>query len=381
MTGSVPPVDSLFDEAPCGMLVTALDGTILKVNATFCDWVGITREELVGKMRLQALFTMGGRIFHQTHWAPSLQMQGSLAEVKFDVRHRNGTTLPMILNARRRKRAEGEFDEISAFVAQDRNRYERELLNARKRADALLETERHAQHLLKDRTLFAEQMVGIVSHDLRNPLAAILMGLQLLARTEGERRTRVLGHVRDSAERARRLVEEMLDFTQARVGKGLSMKHCEIDLHEVSAQAVNELMLAFPGRQITHIASGPGSCVADPDRLAQLIGNLVSNAAAYGRQGTPIIVRTESSGVDMTLSVENEGDPIPAELAATVFEPMVRGVPGGTSARSVGLGLYIVKEIARGHGGEMELLSSREEGTRVIFRFPSSRGPESKASS
>jgi sigma-B regulation protein RsbU (phosphoserine phosphatase) len=169
MTRSVPPVDSLFDEAPCGMLVTALDGTILKVNATFCDWVGMAREELVENKRLQELFTMGGRIFHQTHWAPSLQMQGSLAEVKFEVRHRDGTTMPMILNARRRKRAEGEFDEISAFVAQDRNRYERELLNARKRADALLETERHAQHLLRDRTLFAEQMVGIVSHDLRNP--------------------------------------------------------------------------------------------------------------------------------------------------------------------------------------------------------------------
>jgi sigma-B regulation protein RsbU (phosphoserine phosphatase) len=76
----------------------------------------------------------------------------------------------------------------------------------------------------------------------------------------------------------------------------------------------------------------------------------------------------------MTLSVKNEGDPIPAELVAKVFEPMVRGAPGGTSARSVGLGLYIVKEIARGHGGEMELLSSREEGTRVIFRFSNSLG-------
>jgi sigma-B regulation protein RsbU (phosphoserine phosphatase) len=371
MEGSLPDVGSLFDEAPCGMLVTALDGTILKVNLTFCDWVGVKREELVKKRRLQELFTMGGRIFHQTHWAPSLQMQGSLAEVKFDVRHRDGTVLPMILNARRRKRAEGEFDEIAAVVAQDRNRYERELMNARKKADALLETERHAQDLLRDRALFAEQMVGIVSHDLRNPLSAILMGLQLLDRTEGERRRRVLGHVRDSAERARRLVEEVLDFTQARVGQGLSMKRSEIDLHEVAAHAVDELMLAFPGRQIAHIALGPGHCMADADRLAQLIGNLVSNAVAYGRPGTPILVRSESIGADVMLSVENEGNPIPAELVTKVFEPMVRGAPDSASARSVGLGLYIVKEIARGHGGEMTLVSSNEEGTKFIFRFPS----------
>jgi sigma-B regulation protein RsbU (phosphoserine phosphatase) len=371
MTGSLPDVGALFDEAPCGMLVTALDGTILKVNGTFCEWVGITRDELVGTKRLQDLFTMGGRIFHQTHWAPSLQMQGSLAEVKFEVRHRDGTTIPMILNARRRKRVEGEFDEIAAFVAQDRNRYERELMNARKKADLSLETERQSQLLLRDRAIFAEQMVGIVSHDLRNPLSAILMGVQLLARVENERRTRVLGHVRDSAERAQRLIVDLLDFTQSRIGKGLSVKLDEIDLHEVAAHAIDELLLSFPNRQITHVARGEGYCVADADRLAQLIGNLVSNAATYGLPGTPIIVRTEIDGADATLSIENQGNPIPAEMIATLFEPMVRGVAGGNSTRSVGLGLFIVNEIAKSHGGQMELISSVEEGTRFVMRFSS----------
>lgn len=356
------------------MLVTALDGTILKVNVTFCEWVGMAREELVEKKRLQDMFTMGGRIFHQTHWAPSLQMQGSLAEVKFEVRHRDGTTIPMILNARRRKRAEGEFDEVAAFVAQDRNRYERELMNARKKADSLLEAERQAQHLLRDRALFAEQMVGIVSHDLRNPLSAILMGVQLLARVEKERRTRVLGHVRDSAERAQRLIEELLDFTQARIGKGLSVKLGEIDLHEVAAHAVDELGLAFPNRKIMHVVRGEGHCIADADRLAQLIGNLASNAATYGLPGTPIIVRTETDGASATLSIENQGAPIPAEMVATLFEPMVRGVGAGNSTRSVGLGLFIVNEISKSHGGEMEVVSSSEEGTRFVMRF-SSMGP------
>lgn len=136
MTHAVPSASDLFDEAPCGLLVTALDGTILKVNQTFCNWIGMPREDLVDARRMQDLFTMGGRIFHQTHWVPTLQMQGSLAEVKFDVRHRDGRTIPMILNARRRKRAQGDFDEIAAFVAEDRNRYERELMTARKKADA-----------------------------------------------------------------------------------------------------------------------------------------------------------------------------------------------------------------------------------------------------
>ena len=213
MTQAIPDLAGLFDEAPCGLIVTRLDGTIVKANGTFCDWIGIPRDELVGAKRLQELFTIGGRIFHQTHWAPSLQMQGSLAEVKFDLRHRDGRTIPMILNARRRQRREGEFDEIAAFVAEDRNRYERELMGARRKADALLEAERETRSLMRDRALFAEQMVGIVSHDLRNPLSAILMGVQMLERVDGERRTRILGHVRNSAERAQRLIEELLDFT------------------------------------------------------------------------------------------------------------------------------------------------------------------------
>ncbi len=370
MSAALPEPGDLFDEAPCGLLVTALDGTILKVNATFCEWIGFVREELVGRKRVQDLFTMGGRIFHHTHWAPTLQMQGSLAEVKFEVCHRDGQSIPMILNARRRKREEGEFDEIAAFVAEDRNRYERELMSARKKADALLEKEREAQNLLRDRALFAEQMIGIVSHDLRNPLSAILMGIQLLGRTEGERRARVLGHVRTSAERAQRLIEELLDFTKARVGQGLSVKLGAIDLHEITAQAIDELMLAFPDRVITHLSNGSGECIADSDRLAQLIGNLVSNAATYGRTGTPIVVRSEVDGANAMLAVHNEGEPIPPALLATVFEPMVRGVPEGSSARNVGLGLFIVNEIAKAHGGAMEVSSSSAGGTTFTLRFP-----------
>lgn len=370
MTLQVPSASDLFDEAPCGLLVTALDGTILKVNTTFCTWVGMPREDLVGAKRVQDLFTMGGRIFHQTHWAPTLQMQGSVAEVKFEVRHRDGHGIPMILNARRRKRPEGDFDEIAAFVAEDRNRYERELMNARKKADSLLAAEFDAQNLLRDRALFAEQMVGIVSHDLRNPLSAILMGVQLLGRTENERRTRVLGHVRDSAERARRLIEELLDFTQARIGTGLSVKRQRIDLHQVTARTLDELMLAFPDRVIAHEAQGEAQCIADADRLAQLIGNLVSNAATYGRSGTPIVVRSAIDTGTASVAVHNEGDPIPSGMLANVFEPMVRGATSSDTVRSVGLGLFIVREIAKAHGGEMAVASSAAEGTTFTLRFP-----------
>jgi phosphoserine phosphatase RsbU/P len=370
VASATPAAGDLYESAPCGLLVTSLDGTIVKANGTFCSWVGVPREELIGLKRLQDLFTMGGRIFHQTHWVPTLQMQGSLAEVKFDVLHRDGRKIPMILNARRRHRHEGDFDEIALFVAEDRNRYERELVNARKKADTLVETERETQRLLRDRALFAEQMVGIVSHDLRNPLSAILMGVQLLGRVENERRIRVLGHVQSSAERAQHLIEELLDFTQARIGTGLTVKRRDIDLHQVTRNAIDELKLAYPDREIVHQAQGAGRCEADDARLAQLVVNLVSNAVAYGMPGAPITIRSEVGDLSAQIGVHNEGDPIPPAILATVFEPMVRGNPGSNSVRSVGLGLFIVKEIARSHDGTMTVTSSRAGGTDFVLKFP-----------
>jgi sigma-B regulation protein RsbU (phosphoserine phosphatase) len=126
---------------------------------------------------------MGGRIFHQTHWAPLLQMQGSVAEIKLDVVHRDGRTLPMVMNVVRRHHAGGTFDEISTFLAEDRDKYEKELLRARRHAEELLQRQQEVQDALtrsqaeldrqrasaEGRAQFAEQMVGIVSHDLRNP--------------------------------------------------------------------------------------------------------------------------------------------------------------------------------------------------------------------
>ena len=495
----LPDTEQLFDEFPTGLLVTSLTGTVLKVNNTFCAGVGMERDELVGKKRLQELFTMGGRIFHQTHWLPTLQMQGSLSEVKLDVRHKDGHTVPMMLNAIRRITDAGGYDEVSMVVAEERNKYERELLVARKRADDLVTKEREARAALQmtqarlrqalrlgnlflwdvdtatgarryeddvarllgysaarpvedaryaaavdpadreneraamecalgrsedvynctyrlngvdgvqrtvvssgqgffnedgtlahfvgvlsdvtestrerartqDRALFAEQMVGIVSHDLRNPLSAILMGAKLLSHGEtAPHRVRVLGHVTSSAQRAQRLIEELLDFTLARVGRGLTVARTRVDLHALVAGIVDELALAFPDRTIVHRAEGDPDCVVDSDRVAQLLGNLVGNAMAYGEPRGVVTVTSAVRERAASLSVHNQGEAIPAETQASLFEPMVRGDPGEGAARSVGLGLFIVRAIALAHGGKVGVRSSPADGTTFTFAFP-----------
>ena len=131
----IPDTSFLYEHAPCGLLVTDGDGTIRHANATFCQWLGVDRAQLVGQRRFQDLLTVGGRIFHQTHWAPLLQMQGSIAEVKLDLAREGARPLPMMMNAIRRERDGVVVHELAVSIAEDRHTYERELMTARKRAD------------------------------------------------------------------------------------------------------------------------------------------------------------------------------------------------------------------------------------------------------
>jgi sigma-B regulation protein RsbU (phosphoserine phosphatase) len=351
---------------PCGLMVTAVDGTFLRVNGTFCKWVGLSAGELLGTRKLQDLFSMGARIFHQTHWLPMLQMQGSISEVKFDVKQQGGAVLPMLFNVIRRTTESGIFDEISAVIAEDRNKYERELLAARKRADRLVTLE-------KDRTLFAEQMIGIVSHDLRNPLSVVMTATKVLSmggtKLSREDADRMLSSIARAGERAQKLIDDLLDFTVARIGQGLSVTMKPIDLHEVAEKLVEEFTVAHPTRTIRHLRSGNAEVHADAHRLMQLLANLLSNALTYGDPfGTVTIISNVDRGVAQ-LAVHNAGPPISASALATMFEPMVRG-DSDISSRSVGLGLFIVRAIAKAHGGDVSVTSASETGTRFTLTFP-----------
>lgn len=358
-----------LDVLPCGLLQTAEDGTIRQVNRTFCVWLEKPREGLIGK-RFQDLLTVGGKIFHHTHWAPLLRMQGSISEVKLELVHA-GSVLPVVINAVRREEEGVIVHELAIYVARDRDRYEQELVRARKRLEDAVAELNQLHAAARDRAAFAELMIGIVSHDLRNPLSAIRLGTELLACAPlPEQDQRTLQRIGRAATRATRLVADLLDLTRVRAGKGISINRAPLRLHEVVAEALDELRLAHPGVVIEHLREGEGECLGDAGRIAQLLGNLVSNAIAYGAPTAPISVATRA-GDRSVLSVHNLGRAIPAELQPLLFEPMTRGGEGngegnGERGRSVGLGLFIVREIARAHGGDASVVSSEKDGT--VFR-------------
>ncbi len=380
--GGLTPGDSdrLYDEAACGLLVARADGVIQRVNNTFCRWVGREQGEIVGHMRLSDLLTMGGKIFLQTHWVPLLQMQRSVAEVKLDVLHRDGHSIPMVLNAVAHQRQGVVVHEYAVFVAEDRHKYERELVLARKRAEELLLKEQAAQsalalaqgeletqrRLAEERAFFAEQMMAIVSHDLRNPLAVIRLSAHVIGLGElSSNQLRALGRLTTANARAARLIADLLDLSKARFGGGLQVNCTPLDLHDTVADSLDDLRAAYPGHPLVHETRGRGECEANADRLVQMIGNLVINALTYGAADRPIVVRSLGADESFTIEVMNEGPEIPADLRPRLFDPMTRG--GGTpdATRSIGLGLFIVREIARAMGGSVAVES---ENGRTTFR-------------
>jgi len=368
--GTTEPRD-WFDCAACGLARTNDDGVFLAVNGTFCGWVGESRDALVGKRRFQDLLTMGGRIFHQTHWMPLLQMQGSISEVKLGVRLKDGSTLPMVVNALRLEREGIMVHELASFVARDRDKYERELLAARKRLEELVSEATRLQAETNDRALLAEQMIGIVSHDLRNPLSTIsIAAATLAAGSLSDPHRRGVERIQRASVRGAHLITDLLDFTQARVGKGLPVVTEPIDLHLVVAHAVDELSHLHPTRSILHERAGDGACFADPNRLTQVIGNLVSNAVAYGERDSPVTVTSSIEARTFTVCVHNRGKPIPVDAQSVIFEAMARGTTGQNAGRSVGLGLFIVRELVKAHGGRVEVTSTDEMGTAFSVVFP-----------
>jgi sigma-B regulation protein RsbU (phosphoserine phosphatase) len=214
-----------------------------------------------------------------------------------------------------------------------------------------------------------EQFIAVLGHDLRNPLAAISGGLDLIARTPlNERALGLVPMVKASVARMAGLIDNVLDFARGRLGDGLTLTRERCDLAPVIAQVAAELRTSHPTREIDLKFSLDGLVDCDRTRLSQLVSNLVANALTHGAPDKPIHVRVANADGALELSVSNSGAPIPPAALAKIFEPFERGSLR-SSLQGLGLGLYISSQIARAHAGTLSVTSTPEE-TRFTFRMP-----------
>lgn len=220
---------------------------------------------------------------------------------------------------------------------------------------------------------FNERLVGIVGHDVRSPVAASLATTeQLLSQPELEPKLRrPVERIHRSVVRISKLIDLLLDYTRARVGGGIPLTFRDVSLKEICNKAVEEAQAGQPARTFELQCDDEYRGRWDPERLGQVLSNLLENAAKYGAQSTPIRLQLSGDALGVELRVHNQGEPIPPEVMPTLFQPFRRGPQTESTIKvSMGLGLYIVRELVEGHGGTVDVKSETTSGTVFRVRLP-----------
>jgi PAS domain S-box-containing protein len=237
--------------------------------------------------------------------------------------------------------------------------------------------QKRAQEELARALVFREQVMGILGHDLRNPLGAVRALASLLLRRDDVPPSAhaSLGEIDRAVRRMLEMIGTLLDFTDGRFKGALPIAPVPADLHEVCRNVIDELRAADPRRSIHVALEGDGRGTWDPARLAQVVSNLVANALEHGVRGAPVRVTVRGDHQQVAVTVENQGA-IPPELRAVLFEPFCSGsrLRDASHARGLGLGLYIVDLVVRAHGGSVSFESNAERGTAFTVRLPRAAG-------
>jgi len=217
-----------------------------------------------------------------------------------------------------------------------------------------------------------EMFMGILGHDLRNPLGAMIAGAELLAgQLFDERHLRTLHQMTAAAQRMTAMIEQLLDLTRARLGGGLGLVRVRtrLDVREIVQRALDELRASHPARDIAFESAGDCATSGDPERLVQLFSNLVGNAVVHGAPGTRVLVSVVGRLRDIVVGVRNQGI-IPPERLPTLFEPFQGRPRDAARSAGLGLGLFIAQQIAAAHGGDIAVESTAADGTAATVRLP-----------
>jgi PAS domain S-box-containing protein len=343
-----------FENAAEGLHWVAEDGTIVWANRAELEMLGFSKEEYIGH---------DIREFHAdpdviADILARLVRGETIQEYEARVRCKDGSFRHVVIHSNVLFR-EGKFVHTRCFTRDitERKKLEQEL---RQQNDELARAVR-----------FSEMFVGILGHDLRNPLSAIVTGASLLARrSDSDKVVKPSLRILSSAERMGRMIDQILDFTRIRLGHGIPLQRRHIDLAEVCRLAIDESESTGVDGRIRIEEKGESVGTWDGDRLSQLVSNLLGNAVAHGKPGTPVVIRLDGTDPDQfVLQVHNAGA-IPADILPVLFDPFRGSNLKHDRSSGLGLGLFISQQIVLAHAGTIEVASSEEDGTHFVVRLP-----------
>ena len=228
-------------------------------------------------------------------------------------------------------------------------------------------------HFAAEATRMRNLFLGVLSHELRTPLSTIMASGQslLIAAKAGKTLEQAAERALRGARRIQSLLDDLLDYVRSGLGEGMRVTPAPVDMGHACSRIVGELRASHPDRLIVVETTGDVSCVCDEQRVGQAISNLLGNALRHGAPDAPVVARVDGAAPDVIeVSVRNGGQPIAKATLDSMFEPLVRGAEANTAGYNLGLGLYIVREIAHAHGGTATVKSDAESGTVFTLRLP-----------
>ncbi|MDQ4123095.1 MAG: ATP-binding protein [Acidobacteriota bacterium] len=353
-------MDELLNHAPCGFLVFADNGSIVEANATLLGLLGYERGEFL-KLHIEKIFSVAGRIFYQTHFFPLLKLKGKVEEIYLDLRSKTGESVPALVNAARHEREGKTFNDCIFVAMRQRSEYEDQILLAKKHAEAA--------------TVAKDEFLSVVSHELRTPLNAMLGWARMVQdeRLPAETRRKGLETILRNAQMQAQLIEDILDFSRIISGK-LRIDVRKIDLADVIKAAIDVVTPAANAKNIRleAILDTKSAVSGDPERLQQVMWNLLTNAIKFTSKGGRVQVRLQRVNSSVEVSVSDTGQGITPDFLPYIFDRFRQ--QDNTQTRrhgGLGLGMAITRHIVELHGGTIRAESPGEGlGTTFTICLP-----------
>lgn len=340
------------------------DSHIHEANATLSGWLDYGDMELEGQ-RFDQLLDGGGRFYYQSQILPVLKLSGHLEEIYLTLLSKKGEPVPVLVNLQRCDQTDRPHFEAAILRIKDRARLENELLIAKKKAEAAIEAR--------------SRFLAMMSHELRTPLQTILFSSKLILEESvgplTEDQKELLEAVSEGSTDLARLIDDVLNFAKLQNGN-VPVEPVEIAAEAVLKRAETLVKPAMKEAGLSYERMPvPEDLVlrADPDRLQQILLNLLNNAVKFTPTGGVIATAAEAVGKQIYLKVQDSGIGIPEEDYERIFDPFVQLEPGRSRSEKkggVGLGLAICRQLARAMSGDLTVNSEPSQGATFTVILP-----------
>ncbi|MFT5641909.1 MAG: PAS domain S-box-containing protein [Cyclobacteriaceae bacterium] len=377
---------ALYNEAPVGYFTSDASGYIVNTNNKFLALLGLTREEVVHKIRFQTLLTMGGKIYYETHYVPLLQMQGSVNEINFDIVNADKSKVPILINTTKILSEDGKqvYWQSTVFDIIQRKRYEQELISSKKKAEELseelisinkeLNTQsdiiRKQNVALEKINLVKDKFFIVVAHDLRNPLIQLHSFVQLIERhadiLSKEQLKEISLDLKSSLNNTLGLADNLIVWARSQM-KEFSAQQRNVNIQEIVKHLIlmNDDFAKSKTITLNYTFDSTKDIVTDRDQLTFILRNLIMNAIKFTpKNGSVKVDVFEKNSDTITINISDNGIGMSKELKESLSLKTAKNSSHGTMGeKGSGLGLSLVYEFVEMNNGTIDVISEKDKGT------------------